>query len=56
MEYSPDYSYLFAVTGNAMIIFDSQTGELCKSNVGIHQTNIYAISISRDGKLIATGG
>lgn len=56
VQYSPDQSYLFAIAGNAMIIFDSQTGELCKSNVGVHQANVYALSISKDGRLIATGG
>ena len=39
-----------------MIIFDSLSGELCKSNVNRHTGNIHCICISKDGRKIATGG
>jgi hypothetical protein len=51
-----DGSYLFVISGNGMLIFDSEAGELLKSYAGVSKENIYSISISKDGRILATGG
>ena len=53
---NPDDSRMFVVTGNGVLLFDSKTGTLVDSKVGIHKANIYTMAISVDDSIIATGG
>lgn len=45
---------MFVVTGNGLLIFDSKSGTLADSKVGVHKKNVYTVDVGRD--LIATGG
>jgi hypothetical protein len=51
-----DDSKMFLVTGNGVLQFDSQTGNLIDSKIGFHKENIYSLSISADDSIMATGG
>jgi hypothetical protein len=47
---------MFVVTGNGVLLFDTATGNLVDSKVGMHKENIYCLAITDDDSVMATGG
>jgi hypothetical protein len=47
---------MFVVSGNGVLLFDSKSGTLIDSKVGLHKANIYTVAITVDDSILATGG
>lgn len=54
VTYSPDGKMLAASDSNNVMIYDPSSGKIIATLTG-HQTDVTAVTISRDGKLIAAG-
>lgn len=56
VAYNNDGAITVGVVGNAILVYDSNTGEMVNKHIrGAHKETINALAFSKDGKRFATG-